>query len=74
MENENEQTNNELKVKIELSNQSSNKEFEFINNQNPETTIHANENTVIKIQEVKFHTKFQKGFILLKVLYERNQI
>ena len=47
-ENENEQTNNELKVKIELSNQSSNKEFEFINNQNPETTIHANENTVIK--------------------------
>lgn len=31
-------------------------------------------NTVIKIQEVKSHTKIQKGFILLMVLYKRSQM
>lgn len=28
-------------------------------------------NTIIKIQEVKSHTKIQKGFILLMVLYPK---
>lgn len=31
-------------------------------------------NTVIKIQEVKSHTKIQKGFILLMVLCKRSQM
>lgn len=31
-------------------------------------------NTVIKIQEVKSHTKIQEGFILLVLLYKRSQI
>ena len=30
-------------------------------------------NTIIKIQEVKSHTKIQKGFILLIVLHKRSQ-
>ena len=47
-QNETEQTNNELKVKLELSDKSNNKEFEFLNNQDPETIIHANGNTTIK--------------------------